>query len=153
MVLPQRLPARGPESQYCGYGGAGHLAGRPGGAAVAAVAAGFGARQLCRGRGADLVRHPADSLDAGEPVYVPVPLFPKLDVLPGGAGAGIGNGTGSAAGQALGCCTVRGGAGAVCVVLPGPVRPADRRLAGRFAESIAEFWVLLRKTCEAKNCE
>lgn len=153
MVLPQRIPARRPEGQHCGHGWAGDLAGRPGGAVVVAVAAGLGPGHPRGGGGADFVRHAADPLDAGDPVYLPVPLFPQFDVLSGGAFAGAGHGERSAPGRAPGRCAVRSCTGAVCVVLPGPVRPADRRLAGRFAESIAEFWVLLRKTCEAKNCE
>ena len=107
------------------------------------MAADFGPGHPRGGWGADLVRHAADPLDAGDPVYLPVPLFPQFDVLSGGAFAGAGHGERSAPGQAPGRCTVRSGAGAVCVVLPGPLRPAHRRLACRPAEHFTELWILL----------
>ena len=144
VVLPQWLSALRYEGQHCGYGRAGYLYGGAGGAAGAVVASGQRPRQPSGTLRVDFVWYTADSVDAGQPVHLPVSLFPQLDVLSRGAGTGAGPDAERGSCQTLGRWPLRRGGCAVCGLLSGSLRPADSRLVGGCTADPAELWVLLR---------
>ena len=143
------LPA-GLKGSIAGLGGRGAVAGRAGGRAAHPVAAGVRPRLPPPGAGrADPLRHAAYPLDAGRAVHVFVPLFPSSMFCLAAVALVLARWRDERRAKRI----RRGAAGrlarAVCLVLPGPVRPARARPLGPKPENSAQLRVLLSRRSRA----